>query len=82
MIIADGLNMVDAGVLLDRTRADLEARTFRLRDSAEPLGTLTISMGAALLGGVQSDAAIEAADRLLYKAKRAGRNRVALPLGH
>lgn len=81
VIIIDGLKTADAKTVLERARAELESHTFRLRDTSEPLGAVTISIGAAPLGGAEPEAAIEEADRLLYQAKHAGRNQVAMPLG-
>lgn len=69
-----------AAGLLERIRRDLEARSFKIRNSEEALGTITISIGAASLAGVKRDDAIEAADRMLYEAKRQGRNRIVTHL--
>lgn len=76
LIILDGLSMSAAAGLLERARNDLEERSFRLQTSNEAVGTITMSVGAASLAGVKRDAAVEAADRMLYQAKRQGRNRV------
>ena len=80
LIIIDGASIATAAGLLERTRQDLEARSFKIRNSEEALGTITISIGAASLAGVKRDEAIEAADRMLYEAKRQGRNRVVTNL--
>ena len=48
-----------------------------VRSTGEPLGKLTISLGAALLRREDnSDSWFERADKLLYSAKSSGRNRV------
>ena len=77
LILLDGIAMDEAAPLLDRARTDLAARSFKLRATDEPLGTVTVSIGAAPLVGSTADDAIEAADRMLYAAKGAGRNRLA-----
>ncbi|WP_267382426.1 MULTISPECIES: GGDEF domain-containing protein [unclassified Sphingomonas] len=78
LIIFDGLRLEDAAGILERTRKDLEAKSFKIRNSDETLGTITISIGAASLAGIKRDDAIEAADRMLYEAKRQGRNRIVM----
>lgn len=77
LILLDGLAMSDAVVLLEHARETLASRSFKLRATDEPLGAVTVSIGAASLVDVATDAAIEAADHLLYAAKNAGRNRLA-----
>ena len=76
-MIMEGVTREAASALLERGRRDLEARTFRLSDTNQPLGSVTMSVGLAELSGRAVSAAIEAADQMLYAAKRAGRNRVA-----
>lgn len=76
MVIMEGVTRETAFALLERGRRDLEARTFRLSDTNEPLGVVTMSVGLAELKGRAVSDAIEAADQMLYAAKRAGRNRV------
>jgi diguanylate cyclase len=80
LIIVDGLDLEAAATLLERMRQDLESRAFRVRTSAESLGTITVSVGAASLAGMKRDEAIEIADRCLYAAKRQGRNRIVTRL--
>jgi diguanylate cyclase len=77
LVIMEGVTREAASVLLERGRRDLEARTFRLSDTNEALGSVTMSVGLAELSGRAVPAAIEAADRMLYAAKHAGRNRIA-----
>jgi diguanylate cyclase len=74
LVILDGLEPERSRIELERAREDLAMRSFRLRTTQEPLGTITISAGAASLAGVDPEAAIAAADELLYEAKRRGRN--------
>lgn len=78
LIILDGIDMISASAILDRARRDIEARSFRLRSSEEPIGTVTMSVGAAPLEAGEHGASVENADRMLYEAKRAGRNRIMM----
>lgn len=76
VVVLDGLGMEQAAVVLDRARSNLAARTFRLRRTDEPLGSITMSIGAASLQGGSVADAIDLADARLYAAKREGRNRL------
>ena len=62
---------------LEHARRNLQARSFRIREGNKPIGTVTMSVGVSTLDGTKQDDAIEAADRMLYEAKRNGRNRIA-----
>ncbi|TVV76962.1 GGDEF domain-containing protein [Sphingomonas solaris] len=64
--------------LLDKAREDLAIRDFKLRETDEPLGTITFSAGVAVATGnhAASVAAIHRADACLYRAKAEGRNMV------
>lgn len=78
VIVMDGVDPVAARPLLERAREDLASRSFRLHDTDEPIGRITISLGATSLKNVTPALAVDAADRLLYKAKAEGRNRLAM----
>ena len=68
-------------VLLERAEAmRREIAQLRLSHAGQALGPITISVGVALLPdhGASADTLIDAADRALYRSKRAGRNRVTL----
>ena len=71
--------MLSAGVaLVDRARAELGDRRLKLRETDEPLDPVTFSAGAVLVPGAsrQGLSSLHRADKLLYKAKQNGRNRV------
>ncbi|MEM9683917.1 MAG: GGDEF domain-containing protein [Pseudomonadota bacterium] len=71
-----------ARVVAEKIRTDVAQRRFKKRISGEQLGGVTISIGVAEWSlGAQLEETIEAADRALYAAKRAGRNRVATSTG-
>lgn len=69
----------EAWEVMERLRALVEAHGF-LEERVQPTGQLTVSVGIAGVrpGGTSMDEVIERADRALYAAKGAGRNRVHL----
>ena len=66
-----------AAVVAERIRETIAAREF-LQDSSFPQVQVTVSIGVAVgpENGSQPEELIGAADALLYKAKRAGKNRI------
>jgi diguanylate cyclase (GGDEF)-like protein len=62
-------------VLFDNVRRALEEMICEIRGKRVPL---TISIGVTTLVVNSVDAMISAADRLLYRAKQEGRNRVVI----
>jgi diguanylate cyclase (GGDEF)-like protein len=73
-IILPQTNEDGATAVAERLRAAIEEHTFPLATR----GQITISLGVACFpgDGVSSSQLIAAADRVLYRAKRTGRNRV------
>lgn len=66
-----------AMILADRIRAALQAKDLLKRSTREKLGRITASVGVATFHpGDTPSTLIERADRCLYAAKRAGRNRI------
>jgi diguanylate cyclase (GGDEF)-like protein len=66
-----------AAAVAERLRAAVEG--LRIAHPASPSGTVTVSVGAAT--AERPEGLIEAADRALYEAKRAGRNAVRTATG-
>jgi len=68
-----GSSLADCLVVADRLRAAIESTGFHFRDRAV---TVTVSCGLAQLrDGDSTESWFERADRALYQAKQAGRNR-------
>ncbi len=65
--------------LAERIRTTIAGSRIRRKDSQEPIGQITLSLGVALhQAGEAADAWFERADRALYISKASGRNRVTL----
>ena len=75
-VILPGATLESARVRAEAIRAAFQAMTFEL--DGLTLGSFTLSAGVCALSARQTDwaAALRAADRALYAAKQAGRNRV------
>lgn len=74
-VLFAGMELPEARVILDKARAMVAGKHYKLRETDEPLGMVTFSAGVC---GVVPDevmgAAFHRADRLLYVAKGSGRN--------
>lgn len=76
-ILLAGVKLADAAALLDAARERIAAKRFRVRDTDQALGAITISAGVvAIRAGEGADDATERADQLLYTAKAEGRDRI------
>lgn len=76
-LITRGLGLAEAASLLDDARAELAQRRFRDRETGEMLGKITLSGGVIAVRRAETiDVAFDRADRLLYAAKAAGRDRI------
>lgn len=78
LVVMEGADIAAGVALLDRARADLAKREFKLRENDQPMGQITFSGGVAIATGDHADsiAAIHRADAALYRAKAEGRNRI------
>ena len=76
-VLLRGFALADAAEHLDRVRAVIAGKRFRIRESDKPLGQVTLSIGVtAVHAGEDVTSAFDRADRLLYTAKADGRDRV------
>ena len=74
-ILFTGVPLAEAEALLDRARATVAGKRYRLRESDAPLGTITFSTGlTCAAAGETLGTVLGRADRLLYAAKAEGRN--------
>lgn len=78
-ILLESMTLAEAADIVEAARAAIEAKRFRDRDTDALLGTITMSAGVTAIHVADTiDTALERADRLLYTAKAAGRNQVAI----
>jgi diguanylate cyclase (GGDEF)-like protein/PAS domain S-box-containing protein len=76
-LLLHGTDLPGAEICVERIRAQFQSLRFTARDGGEY--GVTGSFGIAELApGMSSAALLEEADQVLYRAKQAGRNRVAL----
>jgi diguanylate cyclase len=76
-VLFTGVDIEAARVTLDAARATVATKRYKLRESDAPLGEITFSAGlATALPGDGLSTVFHRADRLLYAAKTAGRNRL------
>jgi diguanylate cyclase len=76
-VILRGATLDIASQIAERIRWNVESKRVMKRSTGEDLGTITMSLGVALLqAGEDGASLIKRADAALYAAKHAGRNRV------
>lgn len=74
-ILFSGVSLDEAIAMLDRARATVAGKRYRLRETNAPLGEVTFSAGVTAAAPNEPLADLfERADRLLYAAKADGRN--------
>jgi diguanylate cyclase len=74
-VLFSGVALDEAMAMLDRARATVAGKRYRLRETSAPLGEITFSAGVtAAAPGEPLATLFERADRLLYAAKADGRN--------
>jgi diguanylate cyclase (GGDEF)-like protein len=79
LIVLRNCTLANALIIAERIRANVEAGRGA---GGAPLPATTVSLGVAALGAGENEAGLLArADRALYQAKNAGRNRVILAEG-
>ncbi|HEY1125306.1 MAG TPA: GGDEF domain-containing protein [Sphingobium sp.] len=79
VVVLPDINAASAFELVERARAALSQRHFRVRDTDEPIGQVTFSAGIAETE-TDPQTALREADDLLYEAKRTGRNKTVCKL--
>jgi diguanylate cyclase len=82
VVIFEGKSLDMAYEIMDAARRDLSSRSIINKETGDALGSITFSAGVAGLSQ-KSDVSnmLRSADRALYKAKAAGRDRVMTALG-
>ena len=77
LVVMPGTRLEDAHRIAERLRLHIAGSPFQIAAGAEAL-TVTISIGVAtsLLGEQKPDGLLKRADKAMYEAKAAGRNRV------
>ena len=80
LVIMPAIELDEGRAILDAAREQVSARHFKLRETDEPIGSVTFSAGLSHAVGDNSEngAAIMRADAFLYRAKAEGRNRTII----
>jgi diguanylate cyclase len=79
--VLEGADLTTARDVAERIRVTVAERKMRRRSTGEELGAITVSIGVAeFQPGESMGDLVERADRALYQAKRAGRNRTVTEL--
>lgn len=75
VVLFRGVDAAAASTTLERARGAVAAKRYRLRESDEPIGSVTFSAGLTSIGeGELLGTVFGRADKLLFAAKHAGRN--------
>ncbi len=77
VVLFTGIECADAAAILDNAREVVSGKHYRVRETDAPLGDITFSGGVTHAEeGEAGGTVFHRADRLLYDAKGAGRNRI------
>jgi diguanylate cyclase len=77
VMVLNGVGVNEASVRVDEIRERLASKVLRSRSNDKPIGTVTFSAGiAAYRSGERPEDLLDRADKALYRAKNAGRNRI------
>ena len=76
-VLFSGGTLDSAVEIMERARAVVAAKRYKMRADDTPLGSVTFSCGVVSVGGGEDfEAAFDRADALLYAAKSDGRNQI------
>jgi diguanylate cyclase len=77
LILLPESDLAGAAAVAGKIQKGLSTKEWKLKESGESMGTITVSMGISIYAMNESgDTMIKRADDALFMAKRAGRNRV------
>lgn len=80
-VILPNCELDGAVAIAERIRAGLAGKVITKRSTEERIGSVSLSLGVQPLGaGMRAADLFDSADKLLYAAKRTGKNRVATPV--
>lgn len=77
-ILATGIDLNLAGTMLAKASEAFSSRKMRVRESNKLLGHVTLSAGVVAIRGRAAENVLAAANQQLERAKKAGRNQVAI----
>lgn len=78
LVLCDGSNAAETAAVAERIRAGVEGRCFELDDGRHLQATVSLGAYSTIPGSNDVEALIKIVDEALYRAKRAGRNRVEM----
>ncbi|RLB89664.1 MAG: GGDEF domain-containing protein, partial [Deltaproteobacteria bacterium] len=77
LILLPETDLAGAGAVAGKIQKGLSTKEWKLKESGETMGSITVSMGIAIYAMNESgDAMIKRADDALYMAKTSGRNQI------
>lgn len=77
-ILATGIDLNSTGKMLAKASEAFSSRKMRVRETNELLGHVTLSAGVVAVRGRAAENVLAAANQQLERAKKAGRNQVAI----